>query len=532
MVCLVSVLPACWIHLTCDIIPEDDAFITYRYAQNIVEGHGPVYNAGERVFGSSTPLYVVWLVGLKSVAGTFSLPVLSVRFNFLPFIALVLGTAALCRSLTGRTSFGAVAAVYVACHPDIIGASIAGMESVMFLAFLVWAYVYVCRGRVYVAAVLLGAATLCRLEGVVAMLALCVWMLWQQRQSLLRVCLIYSAVGAIWVLPAIVYFGTAVPHSVIAKSAPLYPVAAGFAAAAILEHVTQWMTVGVFERLGGAQFSLTFLLCLVPLSAVLTSGIQRQRPILLVGLLFVGLIGFYSISNPMMMEWYWVLPQYTLLLVCVCGGSVVLETVESIGRPRWVWCVRLVLLAWAVLLVGTEWNSQRKEYAHHQGRWVNMERDLRPDMLRIQAYLEAGEWLSRRDPFDGMVAGSEIGALGFAYKGPILDTCGLVSPRAVPFHPVPSSQRASAVSGAIPKELIFQTHPAFVVTMPGFARHGLFSDARFDERYERVHKVMFPRPVWGSHSVLIYQRRSKIVGGKAVNDVGVSDKHDAPAQAD
>jgi hypothetical protein len=36
----------------------DDAFITFRYAQNLVDGLGPVYNAGERVEGYSSPIWM------------------------------------------------------------------------------------------------------------------------------------------------------------------------------------------------------------------------------------------------------------------------------------------------------------------------------------------------------------------------------------------------------------------------------------------------------------------------------------------
>jgi arabinofuranosyltransferase len=38
---------------------SDDAFITYRYVQNILAGNGFVYNPGERVLGSSTPLFTL-----------------------------------------------------------------------------------------------------------------------------------------------------------------------------------------------------------------------------------------------------------------------------------------------------------------------------------------------------------------------------------------------------------------------------------------------------------------------------------------
>ena len=42
----------------------DDAFITFRYAQNLVDGLGPVYNAGERLEGYSSP---IWMLGSATV---------------------------------------------------------------------------------------------------------------------------------------------------------------------------------------------------------------------------------------------------------------------------------------------------------------------------------------------------------------------------------------------------------------------------------------------------------------------------------
>ncbi len=41
----------------------DDAYITYRYAENLAKGHGPVFNAGERVEGYSNPLWMLLLAG-------------------------------------------------------------------------------------------------------------------------------------------------------------------------------------------------------------------------------------------------------------------------------------------------------------------------------------------------------------------------------------------------------------------------------------------------------------------------------------
>ena len=40
---------------------SDDCYISFRYARNLVEGHGLVYNPGERVEGFSNPLWVLLL---------------------------------------------------------------------------------------------------------------------------------------------------------------------------------------------------------------------------------------------------------------------------------------------------------------------------------------------------------------------------------------------------------------------------------------------------------------------------------------
>ena len=42
----------------------DDAFITFRYAENIANGVGFVYNQGERLLGTTTPLFTLILAFL------------------------------------------------------------------------------------------------------------------------------------------------------------------------------------------------------------------------------------------------------------------------------------------------------------------------------------------------------------------------------------------------------------------------------------------------------------------------------------
>ena len=48
-------------------ITYEDSLISLRYAQNFASGLGLVYNPGERVFGATTPLYVLLLSALSAL---------------------------------------------------------------------------------------------------------------------------------------------------------------------------------------------------------------------------------------------------------------------------------------------------------------------------------------------------------------------------------------------------------------------------------------------------------------------------------
>ena len=65
----------------------DDSFITFRYAQNIVDGKGFVYNEHESVYGASSPLYTWVSVVLRSAFGSSYLPVVARWFGTLSLFA-------------------------------------------------------------------------------------------------------------------------------------------------------------------------------------------------------------------------------------------------------------------------------------------------------------------------------------------------------------------------------------------------------------------------------------------------------------
>jgi arabinofuranosyltransferase len=165
------------VHFTGGVYPEDDAYITYRYVDNLVAGKGLVYNSGVHVFGASTPLYILWLAGLKLLAPGTPTPDLAVHLNFIFYLASAFGLCLLLRRLLDSWTLAAVLAGIFALFPDILLVSTSGMESLFFTALLIWSLWALNEGRWTTSSVLAGLSVMVRPEGVlVAGLVLLAWL--------------------------------------------------------------------------------------------------------------------------------------------------------------------------------------------------------------------------------------------------------------------------------------------------------------------------------------------------------------------
>ncbi len=76
----------------------DDAFITFRYAENLVAGKGAVYNAGEWVQGYTNFLWMLLLAAVHAATGRPT-PEIALVAGPLSYVALVLATGGLGRAL-------------------------------------------------------------------------------------------------------------------------------------------------------------------------------------------------------------------------------------------------------------------------------------------------------------------------------------------------------------------------------------------------------------------------------------------------
>jgi hypothetical protein len=215
---------------------------------------------------------------------------------------------------------------------------------------------------------------------------------------------------------------------------------------------------------------------------------------------------FYLLTNPLLFPWY-MPPVMVLWYLLVVTG--VFRLVQCAG-PRRLKAVALVLfVAWAGIVALR--SPVARVLAGDQLANVGVETD--PVRTRIVAYRDAAVWLNQVLPDGVTIVGPEVGSLGYYYKGPLVDACGLVSPEAVPFLPVPASERFSAECGAISVDLVRQLFPDVVVTMGTFAGISLYDDPWFKQAYTKVRTFDLPKPAWNTPTVDVFFRSDRVQPG-------------------
>lgn len=515
-VLLLAALPGIAVHLGCLVVPEDDAFIVYRYVDRFTRGTGLVYNDGERVFGVTSPLYVAWLAALKSALPGVAIPVLSIRGNLFFYLTAAAALWLVVQGLVKETLPAARPAAWASAgtaafllQPEMMRISIGGMESFLFVTLLLASLVASFRHRRALAFFAAGLATLARPEGVLLLALLpfsggtCHWNL----RGVGIAWVAYAIPIACWAFPATLYFGTPIPHSIIAKNAPLYPLEAGVALRSVLDQFGFWAAREASREWGGFGAAGAFLAQVLVVFGAARAGL-RSRAVLALLVLFVA---FYGVSNPLIFEWYWPPLYAAWLLAWLAGGTGWFSRFGAVGR----WVIGGLLATWWIGTLGSDASdllriAKRAMDVEGRADVLSLGRSRDPIVGRIHTYREVAHWLNSNTR-DAVVASAEIGALGYHYVGAILDTCGLVSPAAVAFHPVPLAQRGMAEISAIPRELLRSELPDYVVTMPVFARKSLFEWDWFGRHYREVKTFSLDlapgRQLWGGREIALFQRR-------------------------
>jgi hypothetical protein len=191
----------------------DDPFITYRYAHNLARGLGFVYNPGERILSTTTPLFALLLALLSFIPA--DLPKIA---NLIGASSLALGGLFLWDlARTWKTPVVGWAALFLYPIFTLPAASL-GSETSLYIALCLGAFVAYARQRYALTAVFAAVACLTRPDGILVSAILGLDYLFRVRKPIpWKAVLLFIGLLLPWVVFAWLYFGSPLPITLEAK---------------------------------------------------------------------------------------------------------------------------------------------------------------------------------------------------------------------------------------------------------------------------------------------------------------------------
>lgn len=518
--------------------PSDDAYVTFRHVRNLLEQGRPAWNLhSPPVLGTTSPGYLFVLAVFSKITGMARLEWAALYLNSI--INAIIVVYVFRTALRATSSF----------LPAILGAFLIGVnsvnvliysqgfESALYTAVLLIAVFYVQTGSARVAVILASAAPLIRPEGIL-LTPLVLGYLLLVRKFRWNLIFCYFPIPAIWLVVSSVYYGSPIPHSLIAIrefSSIYYPYSGE--------------TVGLLGRLFEMP-SRTAKLVVEPLFPLVVGSVwthkewtlsESIRAVLLVAgtatsfcicapqwkriaafaiypILFALLFGALNYTKP----WYYpsvvTLAQLSLFLGwCFLIQKVFQNAPGSGGLGRFAawransaYLAVFALVAWGNKLALNrgefDYADKGKVFARHPfGKLWELWEDQ-----RHAHYRKAAELLNEVADDRTTALITEIGIFGTCFRGEVLDSVGLCSPESLAFYPPPKDdilrpdgELYGSAETIVPTAMVMQLRPDYVVNSRAYIAHLLREDSPFLEEYEEI--ARWGR-IWGE-PVLIYKRR-------------------------
>ena len=492
--------------------PFDDAYIHLRLARHLAFHGEPYFNLGERVMSGSSPLWMLLLAAGFRVSGHASVAV-AIVIECVAILTLFVASEGFLACARGRsmTTLVAAFAVTVLALPSAGGLMETPLAVALFVGGL-WAFR---SERFTLAGLLLGLAGCTRFELMVPIIGAI--LLAPARRDQARVLAGAAPVLATLAAALETFYGAIVPHTMAAKS---------------LVYQMRYMDLldmgpQEFGKPAGAILVMLLLLatCIGLVQVVHDRSKHADsfwRAAVLLGGFPVMLIGIYLLKVPLIFPWYWTLSVCPMaLFTCGLASGTVGRSPSEESRGSFFAGFRpAVTIAMAVtaVLVGASVVSV--------GAAISGRLELAPWLMenaRTRTYLKIGSALAV-SCIGSVVAAPEIGALGWAFDGRILDGGGLASPEVLRFHPlrVPDERPMGGI-GAIPGRAVAELQPDLVVSMELFAadfvQKAKTSPALSDYAVWWKEPVLaanlhpgLPETLWSSRWTLVFSRHRSSQG--------------------
>lgn len=143
----------------------DDTYITYRYAINLAQGNGLVFNVGEKTDSASSFFYTIILAGIYWI-GLQDLELVGASLGLISLLGIVILVYKTCLHITNSASVSCFVGIVCGINGFFSGWTLSGMETMLWV-FLVMLTIYliVIRANYIWVVLAIAAAAFTRFEG-------------------------------------------------------------------------------------------------------------------------------------------------------------------------------------------------------------------------------------------------------------------------------------------------------------------------------------------------------------------------------
>jgi hypothetical protein len=404
MVLLLLALFARVLYVMTQDVLFDDAYITYQFARNLVQGHGFSFNPGVVVYGSSSPLYTF----LAAAVGLlWSTEVLASAMRWVGTISLLGAVALLWFRIPLSRESRILLAILILAYPRIFYASLGGLEEGLIFLLMAGSYAALSMRSEGPLGVMIGLLFITKFDTLIWIVCIVSAFVLLRKRVPWKALLVGAAVCIPWVVYSLWAFGSVVPHTVEAK------------------HVAYL----------GDEKSLVSTLLLLPVP----EGMRESMMVLVIAdVLVYGTVGLAVWHSVRRKEWgILIFPLYCILYVV---------TLLITNLPLGLWS-RWIVPMWAAVFVSLAYTIDRLAIPHltevrqRTARWVGGLSVVLAGVtlaipfvypnrigLNLSPYRETGAWLAQHSRHSDSVLLEPIGAIGYISGLYVHDFIGLVSP--------------------------------------------------------------------------------------------------------
>ena len=373
--------------------------------------------------GTTTPLYSL-LLGAASML-RLDIPWTSFFVNLLADVGTLLVVYSVGRQLK-LPFLGLLVGLFIAISSEYAYYTVSGMETALYICIMLSAFWASLKRRWKLTAVLCALLVLTRLDGLIFVAALAAAIAIRRERIVWLPLTLFTLTLLPWVIFSVLYFGSPLPQSMIAKGAWGLSLNRWASAENFLAYFTNTADVNT-----GSDKSLLF----AGLATLGMGVIARERrfdalrPYLLWGWLYS--LAFIVANVFTFFPWYFI-PLYPLYFMCVLIGFIRLFEAAKIAQvwrrifrhwpsvhARWVPLALMFLLLMGIAL------SLPARVASHSKALAGWTAG------REGAYRLISEMIVQSSSATTTICAQEIGALGYFSDRTIVDAGGLVSPGAV-----------------------------------------------------------------------------------------------------